>query len=87
MAWLIGLFVIVGAWFAYRLQSIQGGLIFSAGAFLTFGARAELLQNLSLIDQNLSLIDHVFYIGSAFLGIALIALFITVMANVLLKDN
>jgi hypothetical protein len=80
LASLFGLFAIVSVWFAYRLGSIQDGLIFSAGAFLTFGGRAELLQKLSWID-------HLIYIASAFTGVALTALFVTVMANVLLKDN
>jgi hypothetical protein len=74
------MFVAVSAWFAYRLESIQNGLILSAGAFLTFGGNIDLLQRLSWID-------HTIYIASAFAGVALTALFITVMASVLLKDN
>jgi len=77
---LIVLFIVVCSWFAYRLASISESLIFSAGAFLTFGARSELLQGLTLLD-------HIIYIAAAFAGIALIALFITVMANVHLKNN
>jgi hypothetical protein len=77
---LISLFAIVFVWFAYELGSVQDSLIFTSGAFLTFGAKSELLRNLSLFD-------HIVYIVSAFAGVALVALFITVMANVLLKDN
>jgi hypothetical protein len=77
---LISLFSIVFVWFALQLGSVQDSLIFTSGAFLTFGARSELLQKLSLAN-------HIVYIVSAFAGVALIALFITVMANVLLKDN
>jgi hypothetical protein len=77
---LISLFSVVFVWFAYRLGSIQDSLIFTSGAFLTFGAKSELLENLSLVN-------HIIYIVSAFAGVALVALFITVMANVLLKDN
>jgi hypothetical protein len=74
------MFTLASSWFAYRLESVQDSLIISAGAFLTFGAKAELLSQLSLID-------HIFYITSAFAGVSLVALFITVMANVLLKDR
>jgi Pentapeptide repeats (9 copies) len=80
LASLIALFLIVSSWFAYRLDSIQDSLIFSSGAFLTFGARAELLKKMTLFD-------HVVYIISAFFGVSLIALFVTAMANVLLKDR
>jgi Pentapeptide repeats (9 copies) len=77
---LIGLFCAVFVWFAYQLGSFQESLIFTSGAFLTFGAKAELLQKLSLLN-------HIIYIFSAFVGVALVALFITVTASVLLKDN
>jgi Pentapeptide repeats (9 copies) len=55
-------------------------LLLSAGAILTFGAKADLLGTLPLLDQ-------VVYIASAFLGISLVTLFITVLASVLLKDK
>lgn len=80
LIFLVGIFAIVAVWFACRLESISDGLIFSAGALLTFGARSELLQKLSWVDYGI-------YIASAFVGVALTALFVTVMANVLLKDN
>jgi hypothetical protein len=70
----------VCSWFSYRLGSISESLVFSAGAFLTFGARAELLQGLSFLDG-------IIYIAAAFAGIALVAVFITVMTNVHLKNN
>ena len=77
---LVSLFAAASGWFAYRLENIQDGLILSAGAFLTFGARTELLQTLPWIDRIL-------YIFCAFCGVALTALFVTVLANVLLRDN
>ncbi len=73
-------FSFVFVWFLYRLGNVNDSLLISAGALLTFGAKAELLNQLSLFD-------HVVYIVAAFLGVSLIALFITVLANVLLKDN
>lgn len=77
---LIGLFVVATIWFSCRLGSFQDGLLLSAGAILTFGAKSELLSKLSSIDQGI-------YILSAFIGVALTALYITVIANVLLKDS
>ena len=68
------------AWFLYRLGNVSDSLLLGAGAFLTFGAKTELLARLSLLD-------HVIYIVAAFCGVALIALFITVLTSVLLKEN
>jgi hypothetical protein len=77
---LVILFGLVFFWFLMRIGNVSDSLLLSAGAFLTFGAKAELLQNLSLLDQAV-------YIGSAFFGVSLVALFITVLSNILLKDN
>ncbi len=76
----MALFAIICLWFSYRLGSVQEGLLLSAGAFLTFGAKADLLSNLGVFD-------YLLYISAAFSGIALISLFVTVMANVLLKES
>jgi Pentapeptide repeats (9 copies) len=71
---------LVFMWFHWRLENAKDALVLSAGAIFTFGAKAELLGTLPLFDQ-------VIYIVSAFLGVSLVALFVTVLANVLLKDN
>jgi len=67
-------------WFLVRLGNVSDSLLVAAGAFLTFGAKAELLARLALVDQ-------VVYILGALCGVSLIALFITVLTSVLLKDN
>jgi len=77
---LVVLFRVVFLWFAFRLHSAIDSLLLSAGAFLTFGAKTDLLERLPLFD-------HTVYITSAFIGVALVALFVTVMANVQMKDN
>jgi hypothetical protein len=66
--------------FAFISGDVRDGLLLSAGAFLTFGAKAELLNRLGVFDQLL-------YVSAAFAGVSLVALFITVMANVLLKET
>lgn len=66
--------------FSWRLGTWSDGLLLSAGAFLTFGAKADLLGKLSFVN-------HLIYIGSAFSGVSLVALFVTVLASVLLKDR
>jgi hypothetical protein len=73
------LFGLTFAWFSWRLENAKDALILSAGGIFTFGAKAELLGTLPLSDVLI-------YIVSAFLGVALVALFVTVLANVLLKD-
>lgn len=56
------------------------GSILAAGALFTFGAKADLLDKLGSIHR-------MFYILTAFVGIALTALFITVLANVWFRDS
>lgn len=68
------------AWFSFRLDNTKDALLLSAGAILTFGAKADVLEKLPLLDQAI-------YIASAFLGVSLVALFVTVLASILLKDN
>jgi len=51
----------------------------SAGAFFTFGGDADSIKDLSGLWKMM-------YISESFFGISLIALFITVLANVQLKD-
>jgi hypothetical protein len=74
------LYLLALIWFSLRLGRLDDSLILSAGGFLTFGAKTDLLNTLSLWD-------HIVYVVSAFLGISLIALFITVMANVHLRNK
>jgi hypothetical protein len=66
-------------WFTARI-GFNDGLLLSSGAMLTFGAKAEILNNLSVWDRAI-------YIGSAFLGVSLVALFITVLGSVLLREG
>ena len=51
----------------------------SAGAFFTFGGDADSIKDLSALWKFI-------YISESFVGISMIALFITVLANVWLKD-
>jgi hypothetical protein len=67
-------------WFSYLLGEWDKSAILVAGALFTFGANTELLNGMSIIN-------HIFYIFLSFLGISLSALFVTVMANVLLQDR
>jgi hypothetical protein len=73
------LFVILVLWFWYRV-GLTDSIILSAGAFLTFGAKIELLDSLSVFDRLL-------YVLAAFIGVSSVALFITVLAGLLLKEN
>ena len=50
------------------------------GALLTFGAKASLLDQLGWFAR-------ICYVINAFFGIALLALFITVIANVYMRDR
>jgi Pentapeptide repeats (9 copies) len=74
------LFGLAFLWFHWKLDNAKEAMILSAGAIFTFGAKADLLEKLTLWDQLV-------YIASAFFGVSLVALFVTVLANVLLKDN
>lgn len=56
------------------------GILLSAGAFFTFGANTQYLQTLSGFLK-------VIYIAEAFLGISLMALFITVLANLWFREK
>jgi hypothetical protein len=80
LALLVFLFLLVFMRFAYISGGVRDGLLLSAGAFLTFGAKTELLTHMGMFDQLL-------YVSSAFAGVSLVALFITVMANLLLKET
>ncbi|MEW6439267.1 MAG: pentapeptide repeat-containing protein [Pseudomonadota bacterium] len=80
LATLIILFFVFSAWFWFRTTSLSDSLLLTSGAFLTFGAKTNLLDHLSFFDRAL-------YMGAAFIGMSLTALFVTVLANVLLKDR
>ena len=73
------LFMAASAWFSYRLHNLESGTFLSAGAIFTFGAKTELLDQLGYVD-------HVIYILAAFMGVCSVALFMTVLAFVLLRD-
>jgi hypothetical protein len=80
LCFLVLLFAVVFLIFWARLGNASDSLLLSAGAFLTFGAKVDLLEHLTMLDKAI-------YIASAFVGVSLVALFITVLANVLLKNN
>lgn len=56
------------------------GILLSAGAFFTFGANTHHLQTLSAFLK-------IIYIAEAFFGISLMALFITVLANLWFRER
>jgi hypothetical protein len=66
-------FIIFSAIFMMEL-GFSEGILLSAGAFFTFGANSHLLSTLSPFFK-------IFYIMESFLGISLMAMFITVLAN------
>jgi hypothetical protein len=59
---------------------VSEGLLLSAGAFFTFGANTHYLQTLG---SCLKLI----YIVESFIGISLMAVFITVLANLWFREK
>jgi hypothetical protein len=79
---LVFLYLIVSFRFVYALGCghVKDAFLLSSGAFLTFGAKTDLLDKMGHFDNFL-------YIASAFVGISMVALLITVMANLLLKDS
>jgi hypothetical protein len=56
------------------------GVILASGALFTFGAKADLLAQLSATYRAL-------YVLTAFVGISFTALFVTVLANVWLREQ
>lgn len=70
---MLTVFVVCSSFFMLKLGAGEG-LILSAGAFFTFGASTNHLRVLCLPFRIL-------YVGEAFIGISLIALFITVLAR------
>ena len=56
------------------------GILLAAGGLFTVGARADLLAQLNPVYRAV-------YIATAFAGISLTALFITVMANVSFREQ
>ena len=90
--WLAGYgvrpFRVLGAMFGALLISATAfsiavgnadGMMLAAGALFTFGAKAHLLDGLGLMYQ-------VLYVLTAFVGISLTAMFITVLANVWFRE-
>jgi len=58
----------------------RDAMIFTCGALFTFGAKISLLDSLALGYQC-------FYVLSSFVGICFTALFVTVLANILIRDK
>ncbi len=59
---------------------LSDALLLTAGAFFTFGASSDLVREGPAFWQ-------VFYVATSFLGISLTALFVTVLANVWLRER
>ena len=68
-------------WFLFTLicfsqqLNFSDALLLTSGALFTFGAKAELLNDMKFIY-------HLLYVVTSFFGISMVALFITVIANV-----
>jgi hypothetical protein len=80
---LIAVFLLSYGWFLFRVPppvNLKQTLIFSAGALFTFGAQVDQLTKLSSLDSFV-------YVLTSFLGVSLLALFVTVTTNVLLSDD
>jgi hypothetical protein len=76
---LAGYFLLAWGLFSAVLGS-RDALILTCGALFTFGAKAHLLDSLAFGYQLI-------YILSSFVGICFSALFVTVLANVLIRDK
>lgn len=72
---MIMLFVFASISFIFTIKmGLYNGILMAAGAFFTFGANVQLLDKMNVFYM-------VVYVMSAFLGISLMALFITVLVN------
>ena len=76
---LAGYFLVALGLFLTAL-GLRDATILTCGALFTFGAKADLLDKLAFSY-------HVLYIFSSFIGICFTALFVTVIANVLIRDK
>lgn len=76
---MVTIFSIFSTFFIAKIGSSEG-LLLSAGAFFTFGANSDRLQTLGNFCK-------VIYVAESFFGISLMALFITVLANMWFKEK
>mgnify|MGYP001601910208 CR=1 FL=1 len=76
---MLTIFLIFSIFFIGKV-GISEGLLLSSGAFFTFGANTHLLSTLSGFWK-------IIYILESFLGISLMALFITVLANFWFREK
>jgi hypothetical protein len=60
--------------------ALKDSIVFSAGAFFTFGAESHHIQNFGILGRA-------FYVFLSFVGISMTALFITTLANNLFKSR
>lgn len=74
-----GILLLSSVLFSFAVGAADG-ILLAAGGLFTFGARAELLTQLNPFYRAV-------YIATAFAGISLTALFITVMANVSFREQ
>jgi hypothetical protein len=79
LAAMLGALLISATAFSIALGNADG-LLLAAGALFTFGAKADLLDGLGLMYR-------VLYVFTAFAGISLTAMFITVLANVWFREH
>jgi uncharacterized protein YjbI with pentapeptide repeats len=76
---MLTVFLISSIVFSAEIEFSEG-ILLSAGAFFTFGANTQYLQTLSLFLR-------IIYIAEAFFGVSLMALFITVLANLWFREK
>lgn len=76
---MLGIFLFSLYLFSQKI-GLSDGLILTSGALFTFGANADLLKALDVFYK-------VLYVATSFFGISLTALFITVLANVWLREK
>jgi hypothetical protein len=76
---LLSYFILVLCLFLTKVD-FPDALLLTCGGLFTFGAKADLLDSMNIFY-------HLVYISSSFVGISLTALFITVIANVLMRER
>jgi hypothetical protein len=72
--------VVVGVAVFWPRVGFSNALILTAGGFFTFGGYVDLLRNLSIWYR-------LWYVASAFLGMILTGLYVTVLANIWLRER
>jgi len=78
---MLGVFLAAFLFFCWKLETdFSATLLFTSGAFFTFGAKADMLDKPELFYRLV-------YIATSFCGVCLTALFITVLANYIMRER